>query len=158
MNNENHGPKVKIKPPLAYVSMAIIGILIQLFFEFQLSIPMGLRVLIGFVIISISGIIQLSSLKVFKNDGRKPTPHLESKNLFISGPYRFMRNPMYVSAFLLQFGIGIIINILWVTVFAFAGLAIVHFLAVLPEEEYLKSKFGESYLNYMQNVRRYALF
>jgi protein-S-isoprenylcysteine O-methyltransferase Ste14 len=35
------------------------------------------------------------------------------------------------------------------------ALLIVHFIAVLPEEQYLAQKFGASYRDYCQRVRRY---
>jgi protein-S-isoprenylcysteine O-methyltransferase Ste14 len=154
-SKEHNGPKVKIKPPIIFAISAIIGILVQLFFKWGFTTPVHYRIILGLVIISISGIIQLNSLSIFKLNGRKPTPTLESNSLFVSGPYRYSRNPMYVSLVLLQFGMGIIINNLWLSAFSFMSLTIVHFLAVLPEEEYLKNKFGESYLNYMNSVRRY---
>lgn len=153
--SEHNGPKVKIKPPAIFAITAIIGIGIQFIFNLSLNAPTLNRIILGLVIISLSGLIQLSSLKIFKANGRKPTPTLESSSLFISGPYRYTRNPMYLSVVLLQFGMGIIINNLWVSAYSFVGLIIVHFLAVLPEEEYLKNKFGESYVNYTNSVGRY---
>jgi protein-S-isoprenylcysteine O-methyltransferase Ste14 len=149
------GPKVRIKPPIIFAVSAIIGLVVQLFYSLGLSYPLLYRIILGMVIISSSGIIQLSSLRIFKLNGRRPTPTLESTSLFIAGPYRYTRNPMYVSLVLLQFGMGLIINNLWLSGFSFVSLTIVHFFAVLPEEAYLKNKFGESYLNYMNSVRRY---
>ena len=35
------------------------------------------------------------------------------------------------------------------------ALALVHFIAVRPEEAYLAEKFGDSYLRYKASVRRY---
>ena len=155
MTTEHNGPKVKIKPPVIFFSSAIIGVIIHLFWKFGFSIPSHFRILLGLIIISLSGIIQLNSLKIFKLNGRKPTPKFESNNLFITGPYRFTRNPMYVSLVLLQFGLGIILNKLWISTFSFIALTFVHFFAVLQEESYLENKFGESYINYKKTVRRY---
>jgi protein-S-isoprenylcysteine O-methyltransferase Ste14 len=75
--------------------------------------------------------------------------------LIFDGPYKFTRNPMYVGLTLLEIGIGLLLNSVWVSAFALLALATVHFIAVLPEERYLSTKFGDSYRNYLSRVRRY---
>jgi protein-S-isoprenylcysteine O-methyltransferase Ste14 len=52
-------------------------------------------------------------------------------------------------------GLGVALDNLWISFFALPALAIVHFMAVLPEERYLSEKFGESYAQYLGKVRRY---
>ncbi len=154
-NLQLSGPNVKIKPPLVFFGTVILSLILHFFIKLELFVTNHYRIILGIFIISVSGIIQLNSLKIFKLNGRKPNPKLESKNLFISGPYRFTRNPMYLSLVLLQFGIGIIFNNIWMSLFSFMALVFVHFYAVLPEEKYLRNKFGEEYIKYTEKVRRY---
>jgi protein-S-isoprenylcysteine O-methyltransferase Ste14 len=47
------------------------------------------------------------------------------------------------------------LNNVWVSAFGLLALALVHFIAVVPEEKYLSAKFGESYRTYLGRVRRY---
>ena len=44
---------------------------------------------------------------------------------------------------------------LWIVVLTPVSLAIVFYTAVRPEEAYLEEKFGETYLNYRNRVRRW---
>jgi protein-S-isoprenylcysteine O-methyltransferase Ste14 len=46
-------------------------------------------------------------------------------------------------------------NDLWTVLLAPVALACVHFIAVLPEERYLSSRFGADYDRYRASVRRY---
>ena len=62
---------------------------------------------------------------------------------------------MYVGITLVEVGLGVALNNLWISLFAVPALAIVHVIAVLPEERYLSEKFGESYTVYLTQVRRY---
>jgi protein-S-isoprenylcysteine O-methyltransferase Ste14 len=73
----------------------------------------------------------------------------------VKGPYRFTRNSTYVGITLIEIALGVALTNLWVSLFALPALATVHFLAVRPEERYLREKFGESYAAYMERVRRY---
>jgi protein-S-isoprenylcysteine O-methyltransferase Ste14 len=62
---------------------------------------------------------------------------------------------MYLGVTTFQFGLGILLGNLWISILAPVALATVHFIAVRPEEAYLGDKFGESYLRYKAEVRRY---
>ena len=72
------------------------------------------------------------------------------------GPYRWSRNPIYLSMVALQVGVGIWANSMW-----FLGLASLSawllWWGVIPREErYLKGKFGQAYLAYKAHVRRWS--
>lgn len=72
-----------------------------------------------------------------------------------AGPYRFVRNPMYVGALLLLGGFGLALrsrSVLLLTVF-WAVLA--HLFVVLVEEPGLERRFGDSYRRYRQSVNRW---
>ena len=56
---------------------------------------------------------------------------------------------------LIHVGLGLLLDNLWIVVFAGPALAVVHFIAVLPEEAYLREKFGDPYRQYLVKVRRY---
>jgi protein-S-isoprenylcysteine O-methyltransferase Ste14 len=96
-----------------------------------------------------------SALAMFKRTGQDPKPWTPSPELIEKGPYRWTRNPMYVGLTCVLVGLGLALNNLWFSLLAAAALLVVHVIAVLPEEKYLKEKFGRSYEEYCTRVRRY---
>jgi protein-S-isoprenylcysteine O-methyltransferase Ste14 len=88
--------------------------------------------------------------------GRGTPAHVDPpKKLIVNGLYRYVRNPIYLGALLVQLGF-----ILW----AGSGLMIVYFLLftlayqiliVLIEEPILRAMFGEEYLAYCSRVPRW---
>ncbi len=90
----------------------------------------------------------------FKGRGT-PNPIDPPKELVVSGPYRYARNPIYVGVMLiflahfLWFGYW---TLLIYTVLAFIG---VHVFIILYEEPTLKKRFGASYENYLKSVPRW---
>jgi protein-S-isoprenylcysteine O-methyltransferase Ste14 len=90
----------------------------------------------------------------FKGRGT-PIPIDPPRELVVTGPYRYVRNPIYVGVLSIFLG-----HFLWFgywalliyTVFAFVG---VHFFIVFYEEPTLKKKFGAAYEEYLQQVPRW---
>jgi len=76
--------------------------------------------------------------------------------LVISGPFAFVRNPLYVGNILLYTGIGIMSCSLfpYLQIVALLFFAVQYHFIVLEEEKFLKEKFGEAYRNYFKNVPR----
>ena len=83
-------------------------------------------------------------------DVRKPTAAIVT-----DGAFRCSRNPMYVSLTLLYLGIASLINSLWVLLLVVPLLVVVERGVVEPEERYLERKFGQEYLRYKEQVRRW---
>ena len=98
----------------------------------------------------------VSARLLFSRTGQSPTPWSPSPELIARGPYRFTRNPMYVGITALLIGLGVAVDVLWISLFAVVALVLVHFVAVLKEESYLAAKFGDSYAAYVARVRRYV--
>jgi protein-S-isoprenylcysteine O-methyltransferase Ste14 len=76
-------------------------------------------------------------------------------HLVTSGPYRYSRNPQYVTYFLLLFGYALLgrTPLAWI---ALAEYWVVVHLIVLIEEEHLERRFGDVYRDYKRRTPRYV--
>ncbi len=82
-------------------------------------------------------------------------PHLPTTALVESGPYRFTRNPIYLSFALIVSGVALLFNAFWTLPLVPGMLAILDRGMVPREEVYLEQKFGKKYRNYKQKVHRW---
>lgn len=84
-----------------------------------------------------------------------PAPVAPPRHLVVSGLFRYVRNPIYVAVLLLIFGQGLLFGS--VTVLEYGVAVWVGFFAfvVLYEEPTLRRSFGEQYVEYCANVRRW---
>src|SRR5262249_7124286 len=71
------------------------------------------------------------------------------------GPFRFSRNPIYLSMILLQIGVGAWTKSLWFFALAAIFVAFLTWGVILREERYLERKFSNEYLWYKSRVRRW---
>lgn len=91
----------------------------------------------------------ISSIKVIVQ-----TPENE---MFKSGPYRFSRNPMYVSAAMIFTGICLISGRSLLLCYL-AVMFIFQHLMILAEERICKEKFGRPFIEYMRSTPRYLIY
>ncbi|QBS39065.1 isoprenylcysteine carboxylmethyltransferase family protein [Nocardia sp. CS682] len=83
-----------------------------------------------------------------------PVP-IDPPTVFVAeGPYRYVRNPMYIANALLAFGIGLALQSWTYLGYAVVLTAVMH-LYVLHEERELKSRFGQPYRDYCAQVNRW---
>ena len=77
--------------------------------------------------------------------------------LVVSGPFGYVRNPLYVGNILMYVGIGIMANALspWLVIGAALYFTFQYRMIVSLEEEFLEKQFGESYAAYKEHVRRF---
>lgn len=79
----------------------------------------------------------------------------KSRELATSGPYAYVRNPLYVGNFLIGFGFCLVIfHPVVLSVFV-AGFFLVYWVTVKGEEERLALKFKEAYEHYTNQVPRF---
>ncbi len=72
-----------------------------------------------------------------------------------TGPYKYSRNPMYLSIVLIGFSISMFLSNGWISLMMFPFLLVMDRYVVKREEEYLIKKFGQEYLDYQKKVRRW---
>jgi protein-S-isoprenylcysteine O-methyltransferase Ste14 len=123
--------------------------------EMGIRIPPGLSI-IGIILMAGGGLLVLVCAGVFVLRG-KGTPAVfdPPKRFVASGPYAYVRNPMYIGGFLLLAGFGFYHLSPSILASTILYLVIFHLFVVLYEEPVLREKFGESYINYTKKVRRW---
>jgi protein-S-isoprenylcysteine O-methyltransferase Ste14 len=93
---------------------------------------------------------------LFLTTGRgTPAPFDPPKVFVASGPYRYVRNPMYVGAVLALLGGGLAVGSLAILILAALFWGLAHAMVVLNEEPALERRFGESFAGYRSRVRRW---
>jgi protein-S-isoprenylcysteine O-methyltransferase Ste14 len=79
--------------------------------------------------------------------------HVDKNNrLTTSGPYAYLRNPLYVGSFLIGLGIAITSSNLYLIGYFIVFFSAIYYGTIRREEKHLKDKFGSPYINYLQNV------
>lgn len=156
MAETERGARVRFPPPLVFVFGVLIGVALGRYVApAAVPIDRSTRIALG-VLVLICGVGSILWARIrFVRTGQSPIPWKPTPELIFQGPYRYTRNPMYVGMTLIEIGLGVALNNLWISLFALLALAIVHVIAVLPEESYLSEKFGDSYRHYLGQVRRY---
>ncbi len=84
-----------------------------------------------------------------------PAPFDPPQALVATRLYRWVRNPMYLSALLLLVGEAILLEAPVLVRYAAAFFLVTHLFVVLYEEPALRRKFGESYDRYRATVPRW---
>ncbi len=85
-----------------------------------------------------------------------PAPIDAPKVLVIQGPYRWVRNPMYVAVLAALLGEAILFRTFLVVGYALLFWAVVHTFVVVVEEPSLRHQFGASYEAYCRTVPRWV--
>jgi protein-S-isoprenylcysteine O-methyltransferase Ste14 len=84
-----------------------------------------------------------------------PSPADPPKELVVRGPYRYVRNPMYVGVLTGIIGMAILLGSGLLLVYLVAAFAIVHTMVTLYEEPHLRKAFGAAYEDYYRRVPRW---
>ena len=150
------GARVRFPPPLVFLLSLLLGFGLNRLVPLP-PIPLDrtTRIALGLVVVAL-GILPIAWARVhFVRTKQNPIPWKPTPELIFQGPYLYTRNPMYVGMTALQIGLGIAFDVIWSSLLAALSLAIVHMIAVRPEEAYLSKKFGDSYRSYLTRVRRY---
>ena len=85
------------------------------------------------------------------------TSAVGGSDLVVSGPFAYVRNPLYIGNMLLYLGIGIMSWALfpYLQIAALIFFATQYYFIVSEEESFLKSEFGEDYKKYCEDVPRF---
>ena len=112
---------------------------------------------LGWAVIAVGAALAASCISVFVLRGwGTPAPFDAPRQVVAAGPYRFVRNPMYLGGFLLLGGFGLVERSAAIVIFSALWLLVVHLAGVGLEEPDLRRKFGSSYDDYRRAVPRWV--
>lgn len=110
----------------------------------------------GIVIATAGALVALSCLWAFAWIGKgTPAPFDPPRKLVVRGPYRIVRNPMYVGAALAVSGAALFFESIQLLAFVACFLLTTHLFVLLYEEPTLRRSFGEEYESYCGSVHRW---
>ena len=113
----------------------------------------GLQFWVGlsfFVCCSLLGLT--SAFFMVREGGGTPLPLDQTNQLVVSGPYRFVRNPMAVAGIGQGLAIAIVFQSIPILVYTVIGALVWHLVVRPIEERDMVKRFGDPYLAYRQSV------
>ena len=72
-----------------------------------------------------------------------------------SGPYAYVRNPLYVGNFLVGLGVAVVMGRIWILAAYVVGFIVLYSGTVREEEKELRERFGAPYVKYLKEVPRF---
>ena len=113
---------------------------------------------IGLILASGGAVLVAMCVATFVTRGHGTPAPFDPPVIFVgSGPYKYVRNPMYIGAFSVMIGLGFALLSFSVILLAMIFLIASHAFVVFFEEPAMLRKFGESYAQYRSSVNRWLI-
>ena len=143
-----------VPPPLVYAGALAVGLLLHRVVPRPFLPPMVARVA-GGILFGMSLLFGPPAFLTMRRAKTALNPAGPTTAIVDSGPFRYSRNPIYVSFTLMYAGIATFANALWAILLLPVALRMIYRQVVQREEPYLERTFGDEYRRYKQRVRRW---
>jgi protein-S-isoprenylcysteine O-methyltransferase Ste14 len=144
----------RLWPPVAVGVPLVAGSLVTVLWGDPVDLG-GWRVPLGWVLLAAFVAWNGWSLWLFGRHRTGLLPGQATTSMIEEGPYRVSRNPLYVGMLALYLGLAFLAPTFWGLVLFPAAVLLVLWGAIRPEERFLHERFGASYDDYAQRVRRW---
>lgn len=139
--------------PVLALWVFAIGLIIHLIKPVEL-IRSPWNVVVGGALVVIGVILLFGALRAMQRIDKSPDHDDEPTQLITSGPFRYTRHPLYLGLISIYLGTTSLLNSVWPLIPL--GWLIWYFDRVAKrEEKYLQSAFGDEFIHYSENVRRW---
>lgn len=131
------------------------GWLLGLLLPLPIPLSFDARLSIGIAILAAAFVV--ASL-AFREMIRARTPFEPNRTplaLVTRGPFRFSRNPLYVSLVSVAAGIGVLLGSWWLVLGAVVLAVLLNWRVIPIEERNLAARFPEDYAAYRKSTRRW---
>ena len=144
-------PLTLVPPPLVYALALFAAWWLQQELPLSLALPTGL----GWGLIGVGLLGFIWALIAIWGHHTTVNPYRAASNLVTSGPFRYSRNPIYVSDWFVYIGAMILLNTAWPLLLAPLVYVVMRHLVIAHEETHLLARFGDEYRQYQARVRRW---
>ena len=141
-----------------FVGLLLVYVPARILSRFGIARPAGLgvRQVLGLAVGALGAAVALWCIFTFASAGRgTPAPFDPPRRLVTRGPYRLVRNPMYLGAALALLGAALFYGSWALLAYAALFLLAAHLFVVGYEEPALRGAFGREYAAYCGRVRRW---
>lgn len=146
---------VRVPPPAFLLATIALGVVLDLAVPFSVlpnTLAFGLGIALGVISVVLNWWSAFTMLRA-----RTSVTGLGSSTVILQiGPFRISRNPIYISMLLLAGAVALAVNSAWGLILLIPLFLALKYWAVVLEERYLKSKFGDEYRDYCSRVRRWV--
>jgi protein-S-isoprenylcysteine O-methyltransferase Ste14 len=153
-SDEQDKAGVVAPPPLIYSGALIFGLLLGRRSPIRF-LPRRMARGFGWPLLS-GGVLLAGWFEHAMHRAQTPaSPYKPVEHIVTEGPFRYSRNPGYLSMTMIYMGIASLANTLWAVLLLPVALLVIQRGVIEREERYLERKFGEEYLSYKTQVRRW---
>jgi protein-S-isoprenylcysteine O-methyltransferase Ste14 len=155
MADEQDNPGGWVPPPLTYLLTLLLGLVLDRRSHLPF-LPHRVAGVLGWPLVG--GGMALATWFIRTMRGADTTLDVNKpvSSLVQNGPFRYSRNPGYLSLVMIYAGIAILRNALWPILLLPLLLYVTQRELIEREERYLERTFGEEYLAYKRSVRRWV--
>ncbi|ACA87730.1 methyltransferase family protein [Shewanella woodyi] len=154
MEKDVNGAGVKIPPPAIFILFMLLAYLNGLFVPIAITFAAPITYL-GLGILLAGLFLLLYLVYQFRKAKTAVEPWQPTSSLIKTGIYAYSRNPIYLAFCTFPVGLGLYLSDLWLISSVLPSCIGVYYVAIRAEEAYLTRKFGDEYLRYQQQVRRW---
>ena len=141
-------------PPVVYLGALVFGLVLNRRFPIAF-LPRRIARNLGWLLLS-GGVLLIGWFEwAMRHAGTPANPYKPVSHMVTEGPFRYTRNPAYLSMTMIYTGIAGLANALWAILILPVALLVIQRGVIEREERYLERKFGEEYLRYKAQVRRW---
>ena len=143
-----------VRPPFVYLFAIVLGVLLHFAWPVRL-VPRAVSLPLGGTAVLLAVALFLYAVRTFRTAGTPVPGNRPTTTVVRTGPYRWTRNPIYLSFSLFLLGVAFLVNDAWPLVTLIAAVAVMSFVVIPREERYLETRFPSDYLAYKASVRRW---
>jgi protein-S-isoprenylcysteine O-methyltransferase Ste14 len=153
-NDEQDKAGVIAPPPLIYLGALIFGLLLSRRFPIPF-LPRRMARGLGWPLLG-GGVLLLGWFEwAICRAGTPTNPYKPSSSIVTEGPFRYTRNPAYLSMTMIYAGGAALASASWALLLLPVALGVIRRGVIEREARYLERRFGEEYLRYKAGVRRW---
>ena len=153
--DEQDNPGGWVPPPLTYLLTLLLGLVLNKRFHVPF-LPQGAARVLGWLLVGGGMALATWFIRTMRDADTTLDVNKPVSSLVQDGPFRYSRNPGYLSLAMIYAGIAIVRNALWAFLFLPLLLLVTQRELIEREESYLERTFGEKYLAYKRRVRRWV--
>lgn len=160
VREDTQGARVRLLPPLVFLLPLLVGVVLGRIAPWRMpTTGVWPVVLTSFGVLLLAAGIALMSWAAVVMWRHRTTviPWARVEHLMTGGPFRLMRNPIYVGDVLVYLGVTLVAGTWWPLPMIPLPLFVMQRYVIAREEAYLAERFGEEYAVYRARVRRWGL-